>query len=70
MTAPERYRKLAAEFRAKARNETSARLQAEWTTLSEGYLRLAEQAERNSRSDVSYEPVWTPKLGDLGGEPA
>jgi hypothetical protein len=70
MTAPERYRKLAAEFRARARYETNTRLQAEWTSLAEAYLRLAQQAEHNSRSDVSYEPAWTSKFGDLGGEPA
>jgi hypothetical protein len=67
MSTADRYRKLAAEFRAKARYEMSARLQSEWASLSEGYLRLAEQAERNDRNDVSYEPRWS---ANLGGEPA
>jgi hypothetical protein len=66
MPSAERYRTLAAELHARARHEVSA----EWETLAASYLRLAEQADRNSHNDVTYEPVWSYRLNDFGGEPA
>ena len=57
MTPSEQYRKLAAELRAKARKEESADLRVEWNHLAQCYLRLAEQADRNQRNDVTYEAI-------------
>ena len=70
MTNADQYRKLAAQLSAKARYEQSPELRAEWYHLAQSYLRLAAQAERNARTDVSYEPVLRPRLDDLGGGPA
>jgi len=55
MTNAASYRKLAAELRAKAVNEPSAIRAAEWDNLARCYLRLAEQADTNSRQDVAAE---------------
>jgi len=60
MTSSEQYRKLAAALRAKARDERSADLRAEWENLALCYLRLAEQAEQNGRTDATYEPLLRP----------
>jgi hypothetical protein len=70
MTNADQYRKFAAQLTAKARNEKSHALRAEWTHLAQSYLRLAAQAERNARADLTYEPALRLGLGDLGGEPA
>ncbi|HXZ45893.1 MAG TPA: hypothetical protein VEH02_04100 [Pseudolabrys sp.] len=68
MTPGAEYRKLAAQLRAKARTETSPLLRAEWEHLAGCYIRLAHQAERNSKTDVTYEPIL--RFGNLDGEPA
>ena len=70
MTPCEQYRTLATKLRAKAHAEGSALLKAEWEHLALSYLRLAEQAEKNGRTDVSYEPILQRRAGDLGREPA
>jgi hypothetical protein len=57
MSPSEQYRTLAAELRAKARKEESADLRVEWNHLAQCYLRFAEQADRNQRNDVTYEPI-------------
>jgi hypothetical protein len=62
------YRKLAAQLRAKARTESSFMVRAECEHLASCYLRLAQQAERNSKTDVTYEPKL--RFGNLDGEPA
>lgn len=62
------YRKLAAQLRAKARAEHSPLLRGEWEHLANCYIRLARQAEQNSKTDVTYEPVL--RFGNLDGEPA
>ena len=49
------YRTKAAELHARARREANPALRAELESLALGYLRLAEQAERNSLTDISYE---------------
>ncbi len=54
--AADEYRIKAAELDAKARLELDPFAQAELQRLAESYRRLAEQAERNSRTDVVYEP--------------
>lgn len=58
MSPSQQYRRLAAELRAKARleNEKGA-ARAGWNHLAQCYVRLAEQADRNQRTDVSYEPI-------------
>jgi len=68
MSPGAQYRKLAAQLRAKARAEPSSVLRAEWEHLSSCYLRLAQQAERNSKNDITYEPSW--RFCNLDGEPA
>ena len=55
MTAGDDYRGKAIEFRAKAQVESDPKLKAEFEHLARAYLRLAEQAERNSQMDVTYE---------------
>ena len=58
MAAADNYRIKAAEFYAQARRATSlsphVRLQFE--NLAKTYLLLAEQADRNERTDLIYEP--------------
>lgn len=56
MTPADQYRVRAAELSAKARDETNPALKAEFEALALGYIRLAEQAERNARNDIVYEP--------------
>jgi hypothetical protein len=70
MTNADQYRKLAAQLTAKARNEKSPALRPEWNHLAQSYLRLAGQAKRNARAEVTYESPIRSGLGDLGGEPA
>ena len=57
MTPANQYRALASGLRAKACAEVSEHLKAEWEILAQCYLRLAEQAEKNSRTDLTYEPI-------------
>ena len=67
MTSATHYRTLAAQLRTRAKSEESPHLRAEWEHLAQCYVRLAEQADRNSHTDVSYEPML---FGDFGSEPA
>lgn len=55
MRPQDQYRIKAAELAAKAKQQTSPALRSELDNLARGYLRLAEQAKRNSQIDVSYE---------------
>ena len=59
MTAGDDYRGKAVEFRAKAQVESDPNRKAEFEHLARAYLRLAEQAERNSHLDVTYETPAT-----------
>ncbi len=52
MTPAERYRATAAELKAKAACDNSGRTAPELESLALAYLRLAEQADQNSRADV------------------
>ena len=70
MTSAEQYRALAAQLRARAQNEESAQLRAEWEHLARCYVRLAEQADRNGHTDVTYEPILRSGYDDFGPEPA
>ena len=58
MTFAEQYRSLAAQFMARARSEENQKLRSEWDFLAVCYMRLADQAERNDRTDVIYEPPF------------
>jgi hypothetical protein len=55
------YRARAAEYRTKADLAQTRERAAELKELAYAYLRLAEQAERNSKADLVYEPP-APKL--------
>ena len=50
------YRVKAAEFSAMARSESAPKLQFEYARMAANYLRLAELADRNSQTNVVYEP--------------
>jgi hypothetical protein len=58
MTPASEYRMKAAHLRALARVEVRTPLGREYDRLARSYVRLAEQAERNSRTDVVYEPPF------------
>ena len=47
---------LAAEVRARAAQEDSPIIKAEWENLAETYVRLAEQSE-GARSASTYDPI-------------
>jgi len=54
MSKGDAYRAKAAQLRTTAKREDPlTRAELEW--LADGYLKLAEQAERNSRTDIVYE---------------
>jgi hypothetical protein len=55
MTSADHYRTLAAQCDAKAKQEADWKIRAEWEHMTRSYHRLAEQAERNARTDVTYE---------------
>jgi len=56
MTPAEQYRTLAAKMRANLRMMDRSS-HAEWEHLAACYDRLAEQAERNERFDLTHEPI-------------
>lgn len=56
MASGDLYRIRAAELRGKSQQEADPQIQAELEGLAAAYLRLAEQAERNSTADLVYEP--------------
>jgi hypothetical protein len=61
MTSGDVYRRKAAEFTFKAAAEPDAELRVEFEHLAVAYLRLAEQADRNSLTDIVYEtPLANP----------
>ena len=50
------YRVQAAKLKAQARRETNLDVRRQLEGLADCYLRLADQADRNQRTDVAYEP--------------
>ena len=70
MSPADRYRALAAHLRTRAIREHSAALRAQWANLAQCYVRLAEQADQNSRTDIVYEFDRSNRRGGVGGEPA
>ena len=63
MTAGDQYRIKAAEFQARGQAESNLKLRIGFEHLARAYLRLAEQADRNSAMELVYEPP-PPKLDD------
>ena len=55
MTPGQYYRAKAAEFAGKVRHEIDPTIRMQYDMLAQSYLRLADQAERNSQTDVVYE---------------
>ena len=55
MSPADRYRALAAHLRTRAAQETSPVLRVQWANLAQCYVRLAEQADLNSRADIVCE---------------
>jgi hypothetical protein len=53
------YRTKAAELFALASQDHYSALKIEFEHLARAYLRLAEQADRNSRLDINYETPTT-----------
>lgn len=51
-----------------ARSETQPDLQAQYAAMAQSYLRLAVLADRNSQTDVVYEPPL-PSPGDPANSP-
>jgi hypothetical protein len=60
MTPADLYRVKAGDMAALARAESDPFQKAEYERLSLAYLRLADQADRNSQTDVVYEPPPAP----------
>ena len=60
MTAGDWYRVRAANLHAEAKAETKATLRDQLEYLAKSYLRLAEQADRNALTDVTYGPTYYP----------
>jgi hypothetical protein len=67
MTPGDEYRVRAANLKARAKREAKPSVRAELEGLAQGYLRLAEQAERNSHTDIVYE--WVPRAPDATKDP-
>jgi hypothetical protein len=55
MSRAEQYLNLAAEVRARAEQEDSPVLRAEWENLAETYVRLAEQS--GAHKAATYDPI-------------
>jgi hypothetical protein len=56
MASGDQYRIKAASFHARALCAPSLRLGVQYESLSKAYLRLAEQADRNDETFLTYEP--------------
>jgi hypothetical protein len=52
----DKYRAKALELLARAETESDPQIRAEFENLAAAFLRLAEQAKRNSQFDLTYEP--------------
>ena len=70
MRPADRYRALAAHLRSRAIREQNQMLRAQWANLAQCYVRLAEQADENSRADIVYEFDRSTRRGGVGGDPA
>jgi len=45
-------------------------MRTQWANLAQCYVRLAEQADENSRADIVYEFDRSTRRGGVGGDPA
>ncbi len=63
MKRADQYRMLALELSAKAQGASSYQMASQWEHLAKCYLRLAEQADQNSLTDIAVE--IGPKPDDL-----
>jgi hypothetical protein len=64
MVPGDNYRARTLELLARAEIESDPQMRAELENLAAAFLRLAEQAERNSQVDLTYEPP-PPKIDKL-----
>jgi hypothetical protein len=55
MTTGDDYRAKAATLRARAQREPDPTIAADFESLALAYLRLAEQADRNSQIDIRFD---------------
>ena len=60
MTVADEYRAKALLLRAQAEGQPDGPHKEELAALAAAYMRLAEQAERNSLTDIVYEPPLRP----------
>jgi hypothetical protein len=60
MPTADDYRTKAAELHARTKSELDGATRAELQHLALSYLRLADQAEKNARSDLVYETPAEP----------
>ena len=67
MSPADRYRALAAHLRTCAAREQRPMLRTQWAKLAQCYVRLAEQADQNSRTDIVYEFDRSARRADGGG---
>ena len=67
MVTGDHYRIRAAELNAAARQERNPDIRKEYENLALAYLRLADQADRNSATDIVYETP--PRRQDRNEEP-
>jgi len=63
MSTADEYRVKAAQLVTEARSHMDPAVRDELFRVSRGYIRLAEQADRNSKSDITYESP--PRRSDL-----
>ena len=70
MVAGDKYKYCAKalELLARAEIENDPQMRAELENLAAAFLRLAEQAERNTQFDLAYEPP-SPKTDDPNLKP-
>jgi hypothetical protein len=67
MTPAETYRKMAADLLARAMEARENPIAIQLEALVQAYIRLAEQAEQNSRQDLWFEFAPNPQLKDRDG---
>ena len=66
MTPADQYRAIATELIARAGAESDPVSASQWEHLAKCYLRLAEQADQNSLTDIAIEVGPKLRLDDEG----
>ena len=59
MSSADQYRIKAAQLAEQAREEVRAQIRMQLLSLAQSYLRLAEQADRNSQLSICYDTPLT-----------